>query len=102
MQVATSKFRTNYMSVSLISRTPAKRLTGTFVVKLLNQISDSEHYLPVGEDPSSPTKKPSNANVVLHNDYFISYQDLRKNSPTRQFLKDDILFFEVLKTHNYS
>ena len=94
VQVATSKLRPSCMSVSLFTHAPKKHLTGTFVVKLLNQISDSEHYLG---DTSSQTKKFSNANAVWQNDTFISYQHLRKVTATCQFFKDDALFFEVLK-----
>ena len=94
VQVATSKLRPSCMSVSLFTHAPKKRLTGTFAVKLLNQISDSEHYLG---DTSSQTKKFFNANAVWQNDTFISYQDLHKVTATCQFLKDDALFFEVLK-----
>ena len=99
LQVSPSKIRNSLMSVSLLSRIPSKRVTGTFVVRLLNQISDSEHYLGP-EDTSSPTKKSFSTNVVLQNDGFISYQELHKNTATCQFLKDDALFFEVVKNHN--
>ena len=91
LQVAASKFRNSYMSVSLLSMTPGKRPTGTFVVRLLNQISDSEHYL----GGTSPQAKKTSGNVVWQNDYFISYQDLHKDTTTHRFLKDDALFFEV-------
>ena len=93
LQVATSKVRSNYMSVSLLLMT--KRQTGTFMVRLLNQISDSGHYLEDTSLPSSSqTKRASNA--AWHNDCFISYQDLHKNTATCQYLKNDALFFEVL------
>jgi len=93
LQVAPSKIGSSIMSVSLLSDT-LKRNTGTFMVKLLNQISDSEHYLGP-EKKSNPQAKKS---VLLQYDNFISYQDLHKITPTSQYLKDDILFFEVLKT----
>ena len=95
LQVATSKLRPSYMSVSLLTHGLKKRLTGTYVVKLLNQISDSEHYLG---DTSSQTKKVSNASAVWQNDSFITYQDLHKVTATCQFFKNDALFFEVLKS----
>ena len=70
------------------------------IVKLLNQISDDEHieghlkyksklplHIPVVVDP----------NTLYYNIKFISYTDLHRNTATRQYLKDDTLFFEVCK-----
>ena len=94
---------TTYMSVSLHSEhvQPNVKHTGTssfqrvissalsmfaasrdkLVIKLSNQISDNEHI--VGD--------------TNQNDLFISYEQLKQKTATGQYLRDDTLFFEVLK-----
>ena len=79
-------------------------LRGKFEIKLLNQISDSEHHLmTVTYDDYM---KSSSADRVIHGDknikgwgksLFISNRDLHKTTPTCQYLKDDCLFFQVTK-----
>ena len=77
---------------------------GKFEIKLLNQISDSEHRLRVVtyEDDI----KWSSAYRVTQGDqnergwghtYFLCNQILRGTTPTCQYLKDDCLFFQVTK-----
>ena len=64
-------------------------LRGKFEIKLLNQISDSEHHsnsIVVTDDDCS--------NRVTESE-FISNNNLHKITPTCQFLKDDRLFFQV-------
>ena len=81
-------------------------LRGKFEIKLLNQISDSEHHsLTVTYDD-----RASDINAVVDRvtegdrsengwgyHQYISNEDLNKITPTRQYLKDDCLFFQVTK-----
>ena len=82
LEVATEFYMYNsYVSLSLIvDYRESKQSTDKFVVRLLNQISDSEHH------------------VGKNYQYFISHQNLHKKTATCQYLKDDTLFFEVLKS----
>ena len=76
---------------------------GKFEIKLLNQISDSEHHsVTVTYDDN--TDGPDNR--VLEGDIsedgwgcpqFISNEDLCDSTPTCQYLKDNCLFFQVNK-----
>ena len=76
---------------------------GKFEIKLLNQISDSEHHsVTVTYDDN--TDGPGNR--VMEGDIsedgwghpqFISNEDLYDSTPTCQYLKDDCLFFQVAK-----
>ena len=79
-------------------------LRGMFEIKLLNQISDSEHHsmtVTYADD-----MKSSSADRVIKGDkntkgwgyhQFISNEDLHETTPTCQYLKDDCLFFQVTK-----
>ena len=79
-------------------------LRGEFEIALLNQISDSEHYgeniYYCGDDNSGNRITELNCD---DNDgawgfaQFISNDDLRKVTPTCQYLKNDCLFFKVTK-----
>ena len=82
LEVATEFYMYNsYVSLTLIvDYKESKWSTDKFVVHLLNQISDSEHH------------------VGKNYQYFISHQCLYKKTDTCQYLKDDTLFFEVLKS----
>ena len=81
-------------------------LRGKFEIKLLNQISDSEHHsLTVTyNDRASDinavvdrvTEGDRSENGWGHHQY-ISNEDLNKITPTCQYLKDDCLFFQVTK-----
>ncbi|XP_065900848.1 TNF receptor-associated factor 4-like [Dysidea avara] len=78
-------------------------LRETFEVKVLNQISDCEHYLVtlVYDDKC----KDDTAGRVIDGDRsrgwghhkFISNEDLYKVTPTCQYLKDDCIFLQVSK-----
>ena len=82
LEVATEFYMHNYyVSLTLIvDYKESKQSTDRFIVHLLNQISDSEHH------------------VGKNYQYFISHQCLYKKTDTCQYLKDDTLFFEVLKS----
>ena len=102
LKVFANRIDPTYMSVFLIltnrdKHKPAERL----VVRLLNQNSDSEHYLGDTDtsDEVNPFRKFSSfydrLNSVWYKKSFISYEHLHKNTATQQFLRDDALFFEV-------
>ena len=83
-----------YMSVSLVvDNKQSKQQSGKSVVKLLNQISDSHHH--VGGDN---IYQFTISNVIWQNQCFITYENLHKITDTCRYLKDDTLFFEVLKS----
>ena len=75
------------------------------VVKLLNQISNDEHTtgflkrkaMQSTAYPASPHMPPIDSNALYYNQQFISYRDLHRITATSHYLKDDTLFFEVLK-----
>ena len=82
-------------------------LRETFEVKLLNQISDSEHYSGTldYDDDDDDTRGDSGIRVTESDrsgygrgwQRYISNEDLNKITPTCQYLKDDCLFFQVTK-----
>ncbi|XP_065902755.1 TNF receptor-associated factor 5-like [Dysidea avara] len=78
-------------------------LRGKFEVKLLNQISDCEHYslVLVYEDhiKDEYAGRVKNGNKAGGWGYtkFISKKDLRKFTPTCQYLKNDCIFLQVSK-----
>ena len=82
LEVATKLYMYNYyVSLCLIVEyKESKQSTDKFVVNLLNQIRDSEHH------------------VGKNYQYFISHHNLYNKTVTCQYLKDDTLFFEVLKS----
>ena len=76
-------------------------LRGAFEIKLLNQISDSEHYsvsMPFDDTPAVDR-------VVVGErsregwgwEDYISFKDLNECTSAYQLLKDDCLFFQVIK-----
>ena len=74
-----------------------------FEMKLLNQISDSEHYTDsltydenTASDSSDRVTEGDKGSGWGHSK-FICNEDLEKTIPTCQYLKDDCLFFEVTK-----
>ena len=77
-------------------------LRGKFEIKLLNQISDSEHHsLTISYDTAqdkyaSRVTERNRANGWGYHQ-FITNEDLNTITPTCQYLKDDCLFFQVTK-----
>ena len=79
-------------------------LRGKFEMKLLNQISDSKyHFETAGYGDNTPD---TSAGRVIEGykskkgwgcPQYISNEDLNKITPTRQYLKDDCLFFQITK-----
>ena len=78
-------------------------LRGKFEMKLLNQISDSEHYIVTVtyDDRASDAADRVTVGNTSENGWgyqqYISNKDLHKITPTSQYLKDDCLFFQVTK-----
>lgn len=78
-------------------------LKGRCEIKLLNQISNSEHYVgkvQYNEKGHQRVTSEERGNVsMLHSlEYkyqFISRLDLQKATPTRQYLKDDNIFLQI-------
>ena len=82
-----------YMSVSLVvDHKQSKQQSDKLVVKLLNQVGDSEHYA------GGNLFQFGVSNIIWQNQCFITYENLHKKTATYQYLKDDTLFFEVLKS----
>ena len=75
-------------------------LRGKFEIKLLNQISDSEHRsMSVNYHYTDRSRVIDGDRAArgLGTSQFISNEDLHKSTPTCQYLKDDCLFFQVTK-----
>ena len=79
-------------------------LRGKFEIKLLNQISDSEHHSEtVTYDDDVPkycadrVKRGDRAGSGYGRPKFILNKDLSKNATTHQYLKNDCLFFLITK-----
>ncbi|XP_065901669.1 TNF receptor-associated factor 4-like [Dysidea avara] len=78
-------------------------LRGKFEVKLLNQISDCKHHsgTMIYDDSTTDVHagRVTNGNKGKGWGWskFISIEDLHKVTPTRQYLKDDCIFFQVSK-----
>ena len=76
-------------------------LKGKFVIKLLNQIRDSEHYPGVivysnnADDDVACRVVEGNKALGWGTPQFISNEHLYKSTPSSQYLKDDCLFFQV-------
>ena len=75
-----------------------------FKIKLLNQISDSEHHSNTvnyqnadNRDVTSRVTDGHRAAYGWGKTQFISNEDLHKTTPKCQYLKDDCLFFQVTK-----
>ena len=66
-------------------------LKGKFQVTLLNQICDSGHHSVSYQNRA----KMNQSTPFWYCEEFISYEVLREISTTRQFIKDDCLFFKV-------
>ena len=113
MKVAARKFDgTTYISVLLlgdheipISTRTAKvtpMIMHKFAVKLLNQISDSEHIKhDLANSYMSRCQDNVDPKIHHHMLQFISYENLQKNTVTCQYLRNDTLFFEVLRNSRY-
>jgi len=79
-------------------------LRGTFEVKLLNQISDCEHYSleivydhHIKDDFTAGRVKHDNMARGWGHTKFISKEDLRKITPTCQYFKGNCIFLQVSK-----
>ena len=79
-------------------------LRGKFQIRLLNQISDSEHHSVTVtykddklDDYNSKVTKGNRSDGGWGRSQYISNKDLHKVTPRCQFLKDDCLFFQVTK-----
>ena len=78
-------------------------LRGEFEIKLLNQISDSEHHLmnlTFDDNTKGGNKRVTEGDRAARGwgyHQFIFNKDLHKTTLTRQYLKDDCLFFQVTK-----
>ena len=74
-------------------------LKGHCEVKLLNQISNSEHHLGNGEYLDRGRKRVTSGEMCGYNIWdssqFISHGNLHKITPTCQYLKDDSIFLQV-------
>ena len=86
-------FGYTYMSVSLIvDHKQSKQQSDKLVVKLLNQVSNSEYHV------GGNIFQFAISDIIWQNQCFITYENLHKKTATYQYLKDDTLFFEVLKS----
>ena len=78
-------------------------LRGKFEIKMLNQISDSEHHsATIVYDDDTPDDSACRITEGIETKgwgfpSFISNEDLQKTTPTCQYLKYDYLFFQVTK-----
>ena len=79
-------------------------LRGRFEIRLLNQISDSEHRsVTLSYDDDVPDTYTSRVTEGIRGGcgwgkpQYISIKDLNKITPTCQYLKNDCLFFQVTK-----
>ena len=78
-------------------------LRGILEIKLLNQISDSEHHSvtnildTASSNACSRVTEGDMARISRGCVQFMSYKDLHRTTPTCQHLKDDCLFFQVIK-----
>ena len=85
-------------------------LRGKFEIVVLNQISDSEHFLMTVTFDDRASDSTAAGRVTKHDKSigwgypeFISNKDLHKTTSTCQYLKDDCLFFQVMNVcTNYS
>ena len=102
---ATGWYSSDYMSVRLfLMKGPYDNqlrwpLKGHCKVKLLNQISNSEHHLGNGyyqdNGHKRVTSEEMNGWYMWFSTQFISHQHLHKITPTQQYLKDDSIFLQV-------
>jgi len=79
-------------------------LRGKFEIKLLNQISDSQHHSGAltydDHTPDEYTKRVAEDEIAENGwgySQCISNENLYKTTPQHQFLKDDCLFIQVTK-----
>ncbi|XP_065887470.1 TNF receptor-associated factor 3-like [Dysidea avara] len=74
-------------------------LKGNCEVKLLNQISNSEHHLGNGQYRDNGHKRVTSAErnsyPMWYTNQFIPREHLQKITPTCQYLKDDSIFLQV-------
>ena len=66
-----------------------------FKVKLLNQISDTEHHSEAGPAYNIKRNMENGPKTFWSRDQYISNEILQNPSSTCQFLKNDTIFFEV-------
>ena len=74
--------------------------TENFEIKLLNQISDSQHHSTFVTYYNGYTGRGANVNRVQSGwgkSQFISNENLYRTTAMRQFLKDNCLFFQITK-----
>ena len=96
LRIVVNRNDPRYMSVYLIKDEQSRRPTDRFTVKLLNQISDQNHHQ--GEiKPFDLSWFTVSINAVWRKKFFISYEDLHRSTAEYQYLRDDTLFFQVLK-----
>ena len=70
-------------------------LRGEFEVKLLNQISDTEHHSEVGTAYNIKRNTDNTPKTFWSRDQFISYESLQRVNSTCQFIKNDTIYFAV-------
>jgi len=77
-------------------------LKGHCEVKLLNQINDSEHYLSTGkisynghESYATRVNKGTTSEYMWSSENFISYKELTNITTTRQYFKNDTIYFKI-------
>ena len=70
-------------------------LRGEFEVKLLNQISDTEHHSEVGTAYNIKRNMEKTPKTFWSCDQYISNEGLQRANLTCQFIKYDTIYFEV-------
>ena len=70
-------------------------LRGEFEVKLLNQISDTEHHSEVGTAYNIKRNTDNTPKTFWSRDQFISNESLQRVNSTCQFIKNDTIYFAV-------
>ena len=68
---------------------------GKFGITILNQLADKEHTSTVVEMTASRVQPPEIKGMKKGRKEFISHADLLKESLSRQYLKDDCVYFRV-------
>ena len=68
---------------------------GEFEVKLLNQISDTEHHSEMGTAYNIKRNMENTPKTFWSRDQYISNEGLQRANSTCQFIKNDAIYFEV-------
>ena len=83
-------------------------LMGKFEIKLLNQISDSEHHYWIIDYDKAASDKTANRIIDSNRakdgqgrHKFITNNNLNKITPTCQYLKNDSLFIQVTELNKF-